>query len=119
MKPFTSTQQTRIANNIVAACREISKLNGPAYKFIMNCPGFIAHYNLHGFIAHYENNNLSADILANRRFNQWVNFHPGETWYEYYMSCKAIYNAICEELTGTTCPDKFIREHVQFIRIGA
>jgi hypothetical protein len=113
MKPFSPTQQTRIANNIVAACRDISKLNGPAYRFISGCPGFIAHYDINGFKAHFDDkwghycdNNLRADILEYQRFNQWGNFHPGETWYEYYMSRKAIYNAICKaikQLENVTC----------------
>ena len=99
MEPYTKQQQTRIINNIVAACRDISKLNGPAYRFISGCPGFIAHYNIDGFKAHYCDNNLGADIVLCQRINQWANFRPGERDYDYNMSRKAIYNAIVLGLT--------------------
>ena len=99
MKPFTTTQQTRIVNNIVAAiAMDISKLNGPAYRFISGCPGFIAHYDINGFKAHFEGSSLARDILANQPINQWANFKPGQDWYEYNMSRKAIYNTICNNL---------------------
>ena len=104
MEPYSTTQQARIVKNIVAACRDISKLNGPAYRFISGCPGFIAHYNLHGFIAHYDDNQwghkLGDDIIECQRINQWANFQPGQRDYEYNMSRKAIYNTICNNLKG-------------------
>jgi hypothetical protein len=104
MQPYIKQQQTRIVNNIVAACRDISKLNGPSYRFISGCPGFIAHYNLHGFKAHYDVNQwghkLGEDIVLCQRINQWANFQPGERDYEYNMSRKAIYNTICNTLKG-------------------
>lgn len=104
MEPYTKQQQTRIVNNILAACRDISKLNGPAYRFISGCPGFIAHYNLNGFKAHYDDNqwghNLNADIVECQRINQWANFRPGERDFEYNMSRKEMYNSICNSLKG-------------------
>ena len=44
-----------ILNNIelVFKSRDSSKLNNPAYKFIMNIDGFIAHYDLEGFKSYY------------------------------------------------------------------
>jgi hypothetical protein len=99
MKPYTTTQKTRIVNNIMAAiAMNIDKLNGPAYRFISGCPGFIAHYNLSGFKAHYETESLARAILANQPINQWVNFKPGHDWYEYNMARKDIYNTICNNL---------------------
>jgi hypothetical protein len=103
MKPFSPIQQARIVSNIMAAiAMHIGKLNGPAYRFISGCPGFIAHYNLHGFKAHYDvdqwGHSLARDILANQPINQWANFKPGQDWYEYNMSRKAIYNQICNNL---------------------
>ena len=103
MEPYTKQQQTRIVNNIMAAiAMDISKLNGPAYRFISGCPGFIAHYDLHGFKAHYDvdqwGHSLARDILANQPINQWANFKPGHEWFEYNMARKAIYNQICTNL---------------------
>ena len=105
MEAYTTKQQQLIVNNVVAACRDISKLNNTGYKFIMGCSGFIAHYDLHGFKAHYNDqwghycdNNLKADILEYRRFNQWSNFQPNDCNYAYYMSKEAIYNAIVEAI---------------------
>ena len=94
----TDRQCILIVNNVVAACKDINKLNKTGYDFINIASGFIAHYNLHGFIDYYgrEGNCLLVDILRNKANNQWDNFHPGEENYEYYMQKKQIYNAICE-----------------------
>ncbi len=44
-----------IAGNVerVFKCRNIDKLNGPAYKFIIGHMGFIAHYDINGFKSEY------------------------------------------------------------------
>jgi hypothetical protein len=115
MKPLTDIQQTRIVNNIIAACRDISKLNKTGYDFINMCSGFIAHYNLEGFKAHYsEPGSLQRDIEANARFNQWRNFRKGEDSADYYHSKRDTYNAIL----GRFCAQQFIRDHVLFVRVG-
>ena len=105
MGPYTLRQQQLIVNNVVAACRDISKLNKTGYQFISGCSGFIAHYDLQGFKAHYNDqwghycdNNLRSDILEYQRFNQWGNFHKGQQHFDYAMSKKAIYNAIVEAI---------------------
>ena len=105
MDTYTTKQQQLIVNNVVAACRDISKLNKTGYLFISGCSGFIAHYDLHGFKTHYDDqlghycdNNLKADIVEYQRFNQWRNFQPSDRDYAYYMSKKAIYNAIVEAI---------------------
>lgn len=94
LTPLTERQKTLIVNNVVAACRDIEKLNKTGYNFINLASGFIAHYNLYGFIAHYSSNSLKKAILENSRQNQWNNFHPGDRDYEYYMSKKEVYNRI-------------------------
>lgn len=44
--------------------RDIDKLNGPAYKALMNMSGFIAHYNINGFKHEYqETSKLAEHIL--------------------------------------------------------
>jgi len=98
LKPITDTQKKRIVNNVVKACKNISKLNKTGYGFIYLASGFIAHYDLHGFISVYEDNDLKQDILNNKSSNQWNNFSPGEQNYEYYMSKKEIYNEICDKI---------------------
>ena len=105
MQPYTLRQQQLIVNNVVAACRDISKLNKTGYQFISGCSGFIAHYDLHGFKSyyndqwgHYCDNNLKADIVEYQRFNQWGNFHEGQQHFDYAMLKKAIYNAIVEAI---------------------
>lgn len=99
LAPLTTTQQKNLARNILAACKNIDKLNGPGYRYIMNCSGFIAHYNIDGFKTYYsEPGTLAADILANARFNQWGNFRPGERDADYYHSKRDAYNLILEGL---------------------
>lgn len=91
IKPLTPAQQTRMANNVVKACKNINLLTKTGYDFINLANGFIAHYNLRGFIDHYTYHSLRDDILRNRNSNMWNNFREGEQNYEYYMSKKAVY----------------------------
>ena len=97
MTPITERQATIIANNVIAACKDIRKLNKAGYGFIYLASGFIAHYNHGGFMEHYSENSLYGDILDNRSRNMWDNFRPGEQHYEYYMSKKNVY---CKILVG-------------------
>ena len=69
MKPITPTMQKRIVTNILAACKDITKLNKDGYNFIYLAAGFIAHYDLHEFIDYYEDGSLQDDIRANRSLN--------------------------------------------------
>ena len=101
LKPITSTERKNLARNILSACRNIDKLNGPGYRFISGCSGFIAHYDIHGFKAYYsEPGALARDIVANGRFNQWGNFRPGERDADYYHSKRDTYNTILGGLTN-------------------
>ena len=115
LAPLTTTQQKNLARNILAACRDIEKLNRPGYVFISGCSGFIAHYDLSGFKSAYsEPGSLARDILAHARFNQWGNFRPGERDADYYHSKRDCYNMIL----GAFAAQQFIREHVQFIHVA-
>ena len=115
MTPYTETQQKRIAANIVKACKDITQLSPQGYNFIYQANGFIAHYDRAGFIDYYSRHSLQADIERNASANQWKNFTPSDRDYEYYMSKREIYNRIL----GAFCANEFIRQHVQFIHIGA
>ena len=46
-----------IINNLkqVFETKDIERLNGPTYKFLMNLGGFIAHYDINGFKQAYRN----------------------------------------------------------------
>ena len=108
MKPLTDIQQTRIVNNVTAACRDINKLNSTGYNFLYLASGFIAHYNIEGFKAHYsEPGSLQADIEANARANQWHNFRKGEQHADYYHSKRDTYNAIL----GRFCAAEYFSLH--------
>ena len=108
MKPLTDIQQTRIVNNVTAACRDISKLNSTGYNFLYLASGFIAHYDINGFKAHYsEPGSLQADIEANARANQWHNFRKGEPHADYYHSKRDTYNAIL----GRFCAAEYFNRH--------
>jgi hypothetical protein len=106
MTPLTTRQQQLIAKNVLAACKDITKLNKTGYNFLYLANGFIAHYNLQGFIAHYSEHDLQADIERNAVSNQWRNFRAGEQNYDYYMAKRECYNMI---LGG------FVAEEVQNI----
>lgn len=108
LKPLTDIQQTRIVNNVVAACRDIEKLNKTGYDFLYLASGFIAHYDINGFKAHYsEPGSLQRDIEENARFNQWHNFRTGEENAAYYHSKRDTYNAIL----GRFCAAEYFKRH--------
>lgn len=113
---YTEKQKKLIISNLLAACKDIKKLNSTGYKFISNANGFIAHYDIYGFKAHYEEQgSLKAAIEANASSNMYRNFREGERDYEYYMSKKDIYLA----LLGSFVANEFMRSHFQIIHIGA
>jgi len=95
MKPLTEKQQAAIVKNVIAACKDITKLNAAGYDFLYLCSGFIAHYNRAGFIDYYsEPGSLQKDIQDNARWNQWTNFRAGEKDADYYHSKRDTYNRI-------------------------
>ena len=94
LTPLTPRQQALIVSNVVKAVKNIDNLNKTGYNFVYQCSGFIAHYDLYGFIASYTGESLKRDLLSYAGQNQWNNFRPGESNYEYYMSKKAVYNQI-------------------------
>ena len=94
LTPLTPRQQALIVSNVVKAVKNIDNLNKTGYNFVYQCSGFIAHYDLYGFIAAYTGESLKRDLLSFSGQNQWNNFRPGESNYEYYMSKRAVYNQI-------------------------
>jgi hypothetical protein len=98
MTPLSERQKTLIVNNVVKAVKNIDNLNKTGYNFLYLCSGFIAHYNLHGFIASYTGESLKRGIVSFAGQNQWNNFRPGESNYDYYMSKKEVYNRILREI---------------------
>jgi len=99
LKSLTERQKTLIVNNIVRACDDIEALNRNGYNFIYLANGFIAHYNLHGFKGYYsDTGNLRKDILLNEQDNMWMNFHPNDRDYDYYMSRVDVYKRIVQKL---------------------
>lgn len=102
MEKLSNKDKQLIIKNVLAACKDITKLNRRGYQFLYLANGFIAHYNLQGFKSYYTNeglpfdNDLTSDILINKSYNQWNNFSPSDLNYEYYMDKKQVYNAICE-----------------------
>lgn len=115
LKPLTETQQKNIARNVLAACRDIEKLNKTGYNFLYLASGFIAHYDINGFKAYYsEPGSLQRDIERNARANQWHNFRPGERDADYYHSKRDTYNRIL----GGFCAGQFMRDHFTHVYIG-
>ena len=96
IEPLTQKQQDLIVKNVLAACKDINKLNGTGYNFLYLANGFIAHYSIHGFKDYYETHALTYDILNNRRSNMWMNFQPTDDNYAYYMTKRKVYDRIVE-----------------------
>ena len=94
MTPLTFREKQLITKNVLAACKDITKLNKRGYDFLYLASGFIAHYDLHGFIAHYSEYSLQDDIERNAKSNQWNNFRAGERDADYYHAKRDCYNMI-------------------------
>lgn len=98
LTPMTLKEQDLTVKNVLAACKDINKLNSRGYKFLHLANGFIAHYNIHGFKDFYSEFSLTKDIIDNATHNQWRNFTPADRDYDYQMAKKAVYNRILEAL---------------------
>jgi hypothetical protein len=124
MTPLTDNEKRLIAKNVLAACKDIEKLNSRGYKFLHLCSGFIAHYNINGFKAYYSTHSLKADIERYARQNQWSNFRKGDTNADYYHSKRDAYNMILGHFVAQQALDaqyseavKFLRDHVQWVTV--
>jgi hypothetical protein len=120
MTPLTQREKELITKNVLAACRDITKLNKRGYDFLYLASGFIAHYNLQGFIAYYSEHSLKADIERNAKANQWTNFRQGERDADYYHAKRDCYNMILGGLVARDELDaqNFMRDHFTIIHIG-
>lgn len=99
LNPLADSKRKSIIENIIAACKDINKLDETGYGYINLASGFLAHYNLEGFIDYYrEPGSLQRDIFANARQNRWDNFRPGDQNYEYYHQKGEIYSKIIDGL---------------------
>jgi len=117
MKPMTQREKELTSKNILAACKDITKLNKRGYDFINRANGFIAHYNIDGFKYYYEGHDLQSDIERNAKSNQWSNFRPGDEHYDYYMAKRDCYNMILGALVADEVQN-FMRSHFQVIHIS-
>jgi len=120
MTPLTNREKQLITKNVLAACKDITKLNTCGYDFLYLASGFIAHYNLQGFKNYYSDGSLQRDIERNARANQWSNFRQGEGYYDYYMAKRDCYNMI---LGGLVARDELnaqnlMRDHFSIVHIG-
>jgi len=120
MTPLTQRQKQLIANNVLAACKDINKLNKTGYNFLYLASGFIAHYNLEGFKAYYSEHSLKQDIERNAKANQWTNFRNGERDADYYHAKRDAYNMILGGLVAADELDarQFMRDHFTIVHIG-
>lgn len=98
MEALTLKQQQLISKNVLAACKDIRKLNGTGYKFICLAWGFIANYNLEGFKDEYSDGSLPGFIKQCAHMNQYDNFRDGEENAAYYHSKRDTYNLILKGL---------------------
>lgn len=97
LTPLTIRQQQLIVASFrkVFQTGNIDHLTKSAYNFIYQASGFIAHYNLYGFREEYRDvSTLKRAISRNYGANQWRNFRPGDSSYEYYMAKRDCYNSI-------------------------
>lgn len=100
MNLMTQKEFDLTVKNIVAACKNIEKLNSRGYNFLYLCSGFIAHYNINGFKCYYSQESLVDTLLRNKECNQWSNFTKSDKNYDYYMQKREVYNQVLSELSA-------------------
>lgn len=100
MNLMTQKEFDLTVKNIVAACKNIEKLNSRGYNFLYLCSGFIAHYNINGFKDYYSQESLVDALIRNKECNQWVNFSKSDKNYDYYMQKREVYNRALSELSA-------------------
>jgi hypothetical protein len=120
MTPLTLRQKQLIAKNVLAACKDIEKLNKTGYNFLYQAQGFIAHYDIEGFKAYYSEHSLQKDIERNARANQWSNFRANERDADYYHAKRDCYNMILGGLVARDEMDaqNFMRDHFTIVHIA-
>jgi hypothetical protein len=97
---YTEAQEKRIAKNIQAAARDITKLTKQGYNYIYLASGFIAHYSYAGFVDYYRNGELLRDLIIHANHNTWDNFRPGDVDFDYYSQKARIYGVIMAGIRG-------------------
>ncbi len=109
LHPHTPDKVTRIINNILEACRDISCLSLESYRWLNMKAGFIAHFDLEGFIEEYQTcQNLRENILANQIHNTCCNRSRKDKEYAYYLQQCEMYQQIVEALISN--PQQFIQK---------
>ena len=117
MKPMTYNEKRLTAKNVLAACKDINKLNKRGYNFLNQAQGFIAHYDIEGFKHYYAHEGkLKADIEKNAKANQWTNFRVGEQHADYYHAKRDCYNMILGDFVAKQYMDEAFNSPVQFMR---
>ena len=97
--PLDPEKVSRILNNVLAACRDISCISVEAYRWLHLRAGFIAHFDLDGFIEEYQSGqNLRDNILANQIHNTCCNRIKKDKDYPYYLQQCEMYQQLVERL---------------------
>ena len=82
---YDTKTRTRIVKSVVAAAKgNPDNLTEPAYRWLIQTGGFIAHYDLHGFRTHYHLNSLVDDLrtFAEQCYSTYVNTYVTERYHE-------------------------------------
>ena len=99
LKPLEPQHAEQIVNNILDACKDITKLSVEGYRWIRVRSGFIAHLDKEGFIADYQTSqNLRDNILVYEHANIHCNRRNTDIEYPYYQQQCDMYVRILDNL---------------------
>ena len=99
LKPFEPQHAVRIVDNILDACKDITRLSVDGYRWISIRAGFIAHYNKEGFITDYQTSqNIRDNILVYEHANIHCNRSVTDIEYPYYQQQCDMYARILDNL---------------------
>ena len=89
----------RVIDNILMACKDITRLSPEAFRWLYLKAGFISHFDLEGFIENFQNSrNLHDNILAYQTQNTRCTRSIKDKDYPYYLQQSEMYRQIVENL---------------------
>lgn len=99
IKPIEAQQADRITNNILDACKDITRLSEEGYRWLRLRAGFIAHHTREGFISDFQHSlHLYENILAYEFANVCCNRSPDDPDYRYNKQQCEMYATIVDRI---------------------
>jgi hypothetical protein len=99
--PYTPEKASRIIENMLKACRDMTQLFLEGYNWIRRMKGFYAHFDLEGFIEEYQTcQNFRDCILAYQIHNTCLSCSENNPEYPYHLQQCEMYQKVVDTLNS-------------------